>query len=70
MDCNSYSYTPHMLGEFTPHYRPCDRVTIERRTANGHEYFVILDDTNEGSNKAHDLQTAIKTAANWLTEGV
>ena len=70
MDCNSYNYAPHMLDESTPHYRPCNRVTIERRTANGHEYFIILDDTNEGSSKAHDLQTAIKTAENWLKEGV
>ena len=70
MDCNSYSYAPHMLDESTPHYRPCNRVTIERRTANGHEYFIIHDDTNDGSNKAHDLQTAIRTAENWLKEGV
>lgn len=70
MDCNSYSYAPHMLDESTPHYRPCNRVSIERRTANGHEYFVILDDTNDGSGKAYDLQTAIRTAANWLKEGV
>lgn len=69
MDCNNYSYAPHMLDESTPHYRPCNRVIIERRAANGREYFVILDGTNEGSNKAHDLQTAIKTAKNWLEEG-
>lgn len=70
MDCNSFSYTPHMLDESTPHYMPCNRVTIERRAANGREYYVILDSTNDGSSKAYDLQTAIKTAANWLKEGV
>lgn len=69
MDCNSYSYTPHMLDDYTPHYTQCDRVTIERRTANGRDYFVILDD-HEGSSKAYDVETAIKTAANWLKEGV
>lgn len=69
MDCNNYSYTLHMLDESTTQYRPCNRVTIERRTANGREYFIILDDTNEGSNKANDLQTAIRTAENWLKEG-
>lgn len=70
MDCNSYSNTPHMLDDQQPQYTPCNRVTIERRTANGHEYFVILDDTNEGSSKAYDLHSAIRTAANWLKEGV
>ena len=70
MDCNSYSYTPHMLDDLPTHYTPCNRVTIERRTANGREYFIILDDTNEGSSKAHDLHSAIRTAENWLKEGV
>lgn len=70
MDCNSYSYTPHMLDDQQPQYTPCNRVTIERRTANGREYFIILDNTNEGSSKAYDLHTAIRTAENWLREGV
>lgn len=68
MDCNSYSHTPHMLDDQQPHYTPCDRVTIERRTANGREYFTIK--TGDGWTTAHDLQTAIRTAANWLKEGV
>ena len=69
MDCNSYSYTAPGFGVDTPHtYTPCDRVTIERRTANGHEYFVIWG--NGGSNKAYDIKTAIQTARNWLEEGV
>ena len=71
MDCNSYSYTAPGFGVDTQHtWTQCDRVTIERRNANGKEYFVILDDTNEGSNKAYNIDTAIKTAHNWLTEGV
>ena len=68
MDCNSYSYAPHMLDETPPRYTPCNRVTIERRTANNREYYVILTDT--GSDKAYDLQTAVRTAENWLKEGV
>ena len=68
MDCNSYSYAPHMLDEVTPHYTPCNRVTIERRTANGHDYYIISTDT--GSNKAHDLQSAIATAKDWLKNGI
>ena len=71
MDCNSYSYTAPGFGVDTPHtWAPCDRVTIERRHANGKEYFVILDDTNKGSSKAYDLNTAIRTAKDWLKEGV
>ena len=71
MDCNSYSYTAPGFGVDTPHtWAPCDRVTIERRHANSKEYFVILDDTNEGSSKAYDLNTAIRTAKDWLKEGV
>ena len=71
MDCNSYSYTAPGFGVDTPHtWTPCDRVTIERRTANGHEYFIILDDTNNGSSKAYTLKDAIKTAENWIREGV
>ena len=70
MDCNSYSYAPHMLDNHQPQYTQCNRVTIERRTANGRKYFIILDGTNDGSDKAYDLQTAIKTAENWLKEGV
>lgn len=68
MDCNSYSYTPHMLDDLPTHYTPCNRVTIERRTANGNEYFVLL--TDDGSDKVYDLQTAIRTAENWLKEGL
>ena len=70
MDCNNYSYTAPGFGVDAPHtWTPCNAVTIERRHANGRDYFVILDD-HEGSSKAHDVETAIKTAANWLKEGV
>lgn len=69
MDCNSYSYTPHMLDEGpAPQRQKVNAVTIERRTANGHDYFSII--TGDGWTTAHDLQTAIRTAENWLREGV
>lgn len=69
MDCTSYSYTAPGFGVDRPHsYTPCDCVTIERRTANGREYFVIMG--NGGSNKVYDIKTAIQTARNWLEEGV
>ena len=57
-----------MLDDLPTHYTPCNRVTIERRTANGNEYFVLL--TDDGSDKVYDLQTAIRTAENWLKEGL
>lgn len=69
MDCNSYSYTPHMLDEGpAPQRQRVNAVTIERRTANGNEYFVLL--TDDGSDKVYDLHSAIRTAENWLKEGV
>lgn len=37
------------------------------------QYFKVTFEYSEGiycTNLAHDLQTAIKTAANWLKEGV
>jgi len=69
MDCNSYSYTAPGFGVDAPrNYTPVDTVTIERKTANGREYYTIS--TGEGWNTAHDLDTAIRTAANWLKEGV
>lgn len=71
MDCNSYSYTAPGFGVDAPRqYTPCDRVTIERRTANGHEYYIIIDNTNSGSTKVYDLPTAIRTAQSWLMKGV
>lgn len=72
MDCNSYSYTPHMLDAMPSKYPPraCNRVTVERRTANGHEYYIIFDDTNGGINKAYDIDSAIRTAADWIKNGV
>lgn len=69
MDCNNYSYAPHMLDEITTNYRPCDRVTIERRTANGHEYYIVFDNTNGGSNKAYNLKAAINMAQDWIKNG-
>lgn len=68
MDINAYSYAPHMLDDQPPHYTPCNRVTIERRTANSRDYYVIS--TDNGSNKAYDLRTAIKTAIDWMEKGV
>lgn len=69
MDCNLYSYTAPGFGVDAPRqYTPADTVTITRKTANGYEYFTISD--GNGWNIAHDLQTAIKTAEEWLTEGV
>ena len=70
MDCNNYSYTAPGFGVDTPRtWTPCNRVTIERRTANGREYFVIIAEDG-GNNKAYDIETAIQTAANRLKEGV
>ena len=70
MDCNSYSYTPHMLDAMPSKYPPraCNRVTIERRTANDNEYFTIS--TGDGYNIAHDIDSAIKTAIDWIKNGV
>lgn len=69
MDCNSYSYTPHMLDEGpAPQRQRINAITIERKAANGREYFTIK--TGDGWTTAHDLQTAIRTARNWLEEGV
>lgn len=69
MDCNNYSYTAPGFGVDAPHkYTPVETVTITRKTANGHEYFTIS--TGEGWITAHDLDTAIKTARNWMKEGV
>ena len=67
MDINNYSYTPHMLDEAPTHYKPCNIVTIERRTANDREYFVIR--TEDGSTKAYNLQCAIVTARDLLLKG-
>lgn len=72
MDCNSYSYAPHMLDDMqrkTP-VTPCDRVTIERRHANGRDYFIVLDNTNGGSNKAYDIDSAARIAIDWIRNGV
>jgi len=69
MDCNSYSYTAPGFGVDAPrNCAPVDTVTITRKNANGHNYFTIS--TGESWTTAHDLDTAIKTAKNWMKEGV
>lgn len=69
MDCNSYSYTAPGFGVDTPHtLTPCNTVTIERKTnSKGQNYFTIS--TGDGWTIAHDIDRAIRTAANWLKEG-
>ena len=69
MDCNSYSYTAPGLGVDTPHtWTPCNIVTIERKTSKGHDYFTIS--TGDGYNIAHDIDSAIRTATDWIRNGV
>ena len=70
MDCNSYSATAPGFGVDAPHqYTPVDTVTIIRKlSATGREYFTIK--SGDSWTTAHDLQTAIWTAEDWLTEGV
>ncbi len=70
MDINNYSYAPHMLDDEKPVFRACNSVTIEKRTANGKDYYIITDTATGGSNKVYSLRSALAAAKNWIENGV
>ena len=70
MDINSYSYAPHMLDDQKHVFRACNSVTIEKRTANGNDYFVIKDTATGGFNKVYSLRSALAMAKDWIENGV
>lgn len=73
MDCNSYSYTPHILDEEpAPKRAPVDAITVERHSHNGHTYFIIKDPAHISvwSTKAYTLESALKTAKDIFKNGI
>ena len=70
MDINNYSYAPHMLDDHKPVFRACNSVTIEKRTANGNDYYIITDTVTGGSTKVYSLRSALAMAKNWIENGV
>lgn len=70
MDINSYSYAPYMLDDASPIFRACDSVTIEKKTANGNDYYIITDTATGGYNKAYSLRSALAMAKDWNENGV
>ena len=71
MDCNSYSYAPHMLDETpAPKRQTVNAITIERKEHNGHEYFTIKDPDGEWFTKVYTLKDALKTVKDYMTNGI
>ena len=73
MDCNNYSYTPHILEEGpAPKRDPVNAITIERRSHNGHSYFIIKDPAHISvwSTKAYTLENALKAAKDIFKNGI
>lgn len=69
MDINNYSYAPYMLDDAKPVFRACNSVTIEKRTANGNDYFVVVDTETGGFNKAYSLRSALAMAKDLIENG-
>lgn len=73
MDCNNYSYAPHILDEEpAPKCAPVDAITIERHSHNGHTYFIIKDPAHISvwSTKAYTLESALKAAKDIFKNGI
>lgn len=70
MDINSYSYAPYMLDHVEPVSRACNSVMIEKKTANGNDYYIITDTATGGYNKAYSLRSALAMAKDWIENGV
>ena len=70
MDINNYSYAPYMLDHVEPVFRACNSVTIEKKTANGNDYYIITDTVTGGYNKAYSLRSALAMAKDWIENGV
>ena len=70
MDINNYSYAPHMLDGCKPVFCACNSVTIEKRTVNGNDYYVVTDTTTGGFNKVYSLRSALAMAKDWIENGV
>ena len=70
MDINSYSYAPYMLDDASPNFRACNSVTIEKKTANGKDYYIITDTATGGYNKVYSLRSALAMAKDWIENGV
>ena len=68
MDINSYSYAPYMLDDVSPIFRACDSVTIEKKTGNGNDYYIITDMATGGYNKAYSLRSALAMAKDWMAK--